>query len=154
MMSVLAMMMQPDVSLSRRWTMPGLSAPPSGASLPLQWCRRALTRVPVWFPAAGWTTIPEFLLMTMRWSSSWRTSSGMSSGWACCEMGSGMWMVMMSPESAAFLGLAVAPFTRILPDFNRVWIRARVRSGSSAHRYLSSLGFVVSCTVIFMVELW
>lgn len=69
-MSVLAMTIQPDVSLSKRWTMPGLSAPPSAASLPLQWCSRAFTRVPVWFPAAGWTTMPECLLMTMRWSSS------------------------------------------------------------------------------------
>lgn len=62
-------------------------------------------------------------------------------------------MVMMSPESAGVLGLASAPFTRMLPDFNRAWMRARVRSGSSVDRYLSNLGLVVSCTVIFMVEL-
>ena len=75
----------------------------------------------------------------------------MSSGWACSGAGSGIWTVMMSPARAGVLGLAGLPFTRMSSDLSSAWMRARVSSGSSEHRYLSSRCLVVSCTVIFMM---
>ncbi len=105
--------MHPEVSLSRRWTIPGLSEPPISASFPLQWCSSAFTRVPVRLPAAGWTTIPDVLFSTMSSSSSNRMSMGMFSGWAFSVVGSGMFMVMMSPSIAGVFGLAGDPFTRM-----------------------------------------
>ncbi len=82
--------MQPDVSLSRRCTIPGRSTPPIEARRPWQWWSSALTRVPVRFPAAGWTTRPVDLLSTSNSSSSKRISRGISSGWRLGQTGSGM----------------------------------------------------------------
>ena len=50
--------------------MPGRETPPMPERLGPQWAIRALTRVPVRFPAAGWTTIPAGLSTTIRSSSS------------------------------------------------------------------------------------
>lgn len=121
--------MQPEVSLSSRWTMPGRSAPPQGASFPLQWWRRAFTRVPVRFPLAGWTTMPDALLRTMTWSSSWMISRGRSSGCDSSDSGAGMWMVMMSPWLTEDLGFDFSSFTRMSPDLRSAWMRARESSG-------------------------
>src|SRR5437868_7022795 len=59
----------PEVPLSRRWTTPGRAAPPTADQAPPR-PRRAWTRVPVWCPGAGWTTIPAGLLTTAMSSSS------------------------------------------------------------------------------------
>ena len=49
--SVLATTMTPEVSLSRRWTMPGRRTPPMPDRLSPQWWISALTSVPVPWPA-------------------------------------------------------------------------------------------------------
>ena len=55
--------MTPEVSLSRRWTIPGRSSGPTPA-ISGKRARRALTSVPSLFPAPGWTTRPEGLSRT------------------------------------------------------------------------------------------
>ena len=73
--SVLATSSSPDVSLSRRWTMPSRSSPPtsdSGPPRPLS----AFTSVPLQLPGAGCTTIPAGLSTTSTSSSSNTTMSG------------------------------------------------------------------------------
>ena len=52
-----------------------------------QWAISALTSVPVQLPAAGWTTSPAGLSMTMSSSSSYTTSSGMFSARRCRLLG-------------------------------------------------------------------
>src|SRR6266853_518562 len=59
--SLFATTINPDVSLSRRWTMPGRLTPPMPARLSPQWARSALTSVRSRFPGAGWTTSPAGL---------------------------------------------------------------------------------------------
>src|SRR5882672_2783442 len=54
--SVLATTIRPEVSLSRRWTIPGRPAPAAGASGILT--PRASTNVPERLPGAGCTTTP------------------------------------------------------------------------------------------------
>ena len=46
--------------------MPGLFSPPIPDKLDPQWLMRALTRVLLWFPGAGWTTIPLGLSITIK----------------------------------------------------------------------------------------
>jgi hypothetical protein len=64
--SVLAATITPEVSLSSRWTMPGRATPPMPDRLAPQWNSRALTRVPVSQPGAGWAAMPAGLSMTIR----------------------------------------------------------------------------------------
>ncbi len=58
--------------------MPGRRTPPMPERLAPQWAISAFTSVPVALPAAGWTTIPRGLSMTMISSSSNTILSGMS----------------------------------------------------------------------------
>ena len=58
---------------------PGRSTPPM-PERSLQWCSSALTSVPLAWPAAGWTTSPAGLSITIRSASSYRIASGMASG--------------------------------------------------------------------------
>jgi hypothetical protein len=82
---------------------------------PKRW-RRALTTVPSSLPWAGWTTMPDALLRTARYSSSKRISRGRSCGAASAGRSGGMDPVMMSPGFRARLGLAVLPPARIAPS--------------------------------------
>jgi hypothetical protein len=59
--SFLATTSRPDVSLSRRWTIPGRLTPPTPDRLSPQWRISALTSVPAAWPGAGWTTSPAGL---------------------------------------------------------------------------------------------
>ena len=68
--SFLATTISPVVSLSSRCTMPGRRSPPMPERLSPQWAISALTSVPVQWPAAGCTTRPAGLSMTMMSSSS------------------------------------------------------------------------------------
>lgn len=140
--SFLAMTRQPDVSLSRRWTMPGRSTPPMPERSP-QWWSRAFTMVPSGLPAAGCTTMPLSLLMTTTSSSSYRMSRGMSCGRASAGSGSGMRTVMESPRETGFLGLAGVPLTNTSPLLIRLWILERESSGRWAARYWSQADFPV-----------
>ena len=64
--SVLATTIRPVVSLSSRCTMPGRRTPPMPERLSPQCAISAFTSVPVQFPAAGCTTRPAGLSMTIR----------------------------------------------------------------------------------------
>ena len=64
--------------------MPGRATPPMPERLAPQWASRALTRVPVSLPGAGWAAMPAGLSTTIRCASSKSTSSGMASG---CGLG-------------------------------------------------------------------
>ena len=88
---------RPEVSLSMRWTIPGRMTPPIPERLLPQCARRAFTSVPSGFPAAGCTTIPDGLFMTIMSSSSYMTSSGISSGCASAGRGAGSDTVIVSP---------------------------------------------------------
>ena len=50
--------------------MPGRFTPPMPERLSPQWAMSALTSVPVQFPAAGWTTSPAGLSITISSASS------------------------------------------------------------------------------------
>ena len=67
--SVFATSSSPDVSLSRRWTIPARSSPLSPASAPPR-PLSAFTSVPLQLPGAGCTTIPAGLSTTITCSSS------------------------------------------------------------------------------------
>ena len=60
--SFLATTMTPDVSLSRRWTMPGRRTPPMPDRLSPQWASRALTRVLVGIAGRGMDDQPGRLV--------------------------------------------------------------------------------------------
>ena len=61
---------RPVVSLSSRCTMPGRRSPPMPERISPQWAMSALTSVPVQFPAAGCTTRPLGLSITIMSASS------------------------------------------------------------------------------------
>ena len=77
--------------------MPGRRTPPMPERLSPQWAIRALTRVPVWLPAAGCTTSPLGLSITTISSSSNTMSSGMLSGAGSAGSGGGTSTVTASP---------------------------------------------------------
>src|SRR5262249_25280170 len=95
--SVFATTIRPLVSLSRRCTMPGRLTPPTPDRLSPQWATSALTRVPLQLPAAGWTTSPAGLSMTMRSASSNTTSSGMDSGATATSSAGGRARPLVAP---------------------------------------------------------
>ena len=67
--------------------MPGRLTPPMPDRLSPQWAISALTRVPVQLPAAGWTTSPLGLSITMISSSSNTIASGMRSACGLRRLG-------------------------------------------------------------------
>ena len=111
-----AVIMTPDVSLSRRWTIPGRrgsldTAAASKTELQPQWNKSAFTSVPDQFPAAGWVTMPCFLLMTAAFSSSYRISSGISCGRIFSGTGSSYWISTFSPPETFTESFAFFPST-------------------------------------------
>ena len=124
----LATTMTPEVSWSRRCTMPGRATPPMPPREG-QWWRRAFTRVPVRCPGAGCTTSPAGLSMAMTSSSSNITLRGIASGSGTAGTGGGMDIVTTSPGwTRAVDRVAGTPLTATRPDFIRPWMRAREKS--------------------------
>ena len=103
---ILAIKISPEVSLSNRCTTPGRCSPPipsnSGAC-----ARAACTKVPHAWPAAGWTTIPAGLLITIKSSFSNMTWRGMSSGINLLGTGGGRMRSITSPTSTILLDLTI-----------------------------------------------
>ena len=105
--------------------MPGRFTPPMPDRLAPQWAISALTSVPVACPAAGCTTSPAGLSMTMISSSSNTTLSGIASPAGSAASGSGTFTTITSPALTRWLGSrTVRPPTATSPsrisDFSRV----------------------------------
>mmetsp|Transcript_22291 Transcript_22291/g.56713 ORF Transcript_22291/g.56713 Transcript_22291/m.56713 type:complete len:282 (-) Transcript_22291:258-1103(-) len=81
-----------------------------------QWCRRALTRVPVWCPALMCTAMPAGLFTTMRCSSSYTMSRGIASGSASSWGGGSSVACTRSPDLSGAEDLVVGrPLMRTSP---------------------------------------
>src|SRR5690606_24058923 len=126
--SVRATTITPDVSLSRRCTMPARGTAASAGSRN----SRALTRVPLWLPAPGCTTRPAGLSMTRTSASSCSTVSGMSSGSARTWVSRVAVSRISWPPRTDSRGRTVAPSSRTSPDFTQAASREREYSGNSS----------------------
>src|SRR5438309_2217366 len=119
---------RPDVSLSRRCTTPGRSAP----AIPERWgtwASTALTSVPLGCPGAGCTVMPAGLSMTRTSASSWTIASGM--GWGATATGSddGARTLTCWPARSRNAGFRGRPSTRTCPRPAKVATRDREYRG-------------------------
>src|SRR5579862_9606593 len=102
----------PDVSRSRRCTIPGRSgsSPPSTS-----YASRPCTSVPRAWPGAGWTTSPAGLSTTRRCSSSYGTARSIASGSSKLVGGAGGSNSSSSPPASFVLFGRALPSTRTPP---------------------------------------
>ena len=119
--------------------MPGRLTPPTPDKLSPQWAMSALTSVPVQLPAAGCTTSPAGLSMTMISSSSNTTSSGMFSGPTVTSAAAGRSSTMVPPALTRWPGSRiVAPSIATRPArISALW-RERDSSATRAASTRSS----------------
>src|SRR5581483_8590236 len=124
----------PEVSLSRRCTMPGRSAAPTPASS--GWpASRPWTRVAVALPAPGWTTSPAGLSTTITASSSCTTVTATDSSGAGRPAAGGISSGQVIPAPAATLVepfVTTVPSTATTPAAMSAVARARVAPSSVA----------------------
>ena len=85
--------------------MPGRRTPPIPDRLSPQWAIRAFTSVPKSCPAAGWTTRPAGLSMTITSSSSWTTLSAIASASGAARAGGGTSIETSAPLPIFELGV-------------------------------------------------
>jgi len=88
-------------------------------------------------PAAGWTTMPGSLFMTMISSSSCKIRSGISCGSGISETGSGKVIEITSPLETDWRAFTVALLSRMSPLLIKPWICPRDISGTRPTRNTS-----------------
>src|SRR2546421_846 len=125
---------RPDVSLSRRWTMPGRSSPCSSRSSGKR-ASKPLTSVPRSLPGAGWTTTPAGLSITIIAASSNTTWKGTSSSDGRSRLRATSTISTRSPEATRWLGLLGRPLSVIASSPISRCHSARDRSGSPPWRW-------------------
>src|SRR5512143_1835590 len=135
--SLLAATRRPEVSRSRRCTMPGLSTPPIPERASAR-DRRTWTRVPAACPGAGCTTIPAGFSTTIKWASWNRTFRGRSSGTRSDARGAGSRTVISSLPLRRIDALATPPGSETRPSSINCRMRERERPGTAAARKRSS----------------
>ena len=126
----------PDVSRSRRCTIPGRSSSPPAASS----ASRPWTSVPVSWPAPGWTTTPAGLSTTSRCSSSQATRRSISSAAGGAGSG-GSSTTTSSPPSSRWLFARRSPSTSTAPCGDQpLGERPRADLGTHGERTIEALG--------------
>ena len=115
--------------------MPGRFTPPMPDRLSPQWAISALTSVPVAWPAAGCTTSPAGLSITMMSSSSYTTLSGMRSPAGSAGSGGGTSTAMRLAGVDAIAGIAdrAGPDRDRAVEDQRLEARARQRGPRGEH---------------------
>ena len=131
--SSLATTSSPEVSRSRRWTMPARCGSPPPAARP----RSASASVgPVW-PGAGWVTRPAGLSTTIRWSSSKAISNAGAASAAAAGLSSGCSTLTLSPSCMRWFLGRVRPSTSTAPAAISRCAAAREGAASRAVRKAS-----------------
>ena len=141
----------PEVSISRRCTIPGRSAPPTPA-ISGNRANRPFTRVPLGRPAPGCTARPAGLSIAITSSPAWIVLKAMSGSGPTLGDRSGIVHSTASPLARRLARRGGCLFTSTKPSSTRCCTRLRLSSGNrsastTSTRRPASLAEAVNCSV-------